>query len=335
MKLAAHSGMASGARSGGAARLGASGASRVARAPRPVVAVRSEAGGGDGGGGKGGTALSEDMIARLRAAEEEAAKLKKQLADLQQAAPVRGGRAGVRRGAGLGALPTHNKQGMHARTHKCTCECARQTGRPQPGAPAADGRGAVLDSKAQRIDGTDRRETLFSGSPKRNSWLSEEDVDFITGGGPSEASALAGPTEEQQAAIKKRVLLGGAATAALLAFALVPTKDLRLKPSKPLYFYLTALVRVQEQLVAMRELVEDGQWDTLRLLLPRIVGPPSGAKAAMYDAIALLEDRSAAARAEDVAGDFFESLANIDSPRRYYDAIPTRSVRAACWLYAD
>lgn len=55
-------------------------------APRAPVRVRAE-GGADGG--KPGTALSEDMIARLRAAEEEAARLKKQLADLQQTQQVR------------------------------------------------------------------------------------------------------------------------------------------------------------------------------------------------------------------------------------------------------
>lgn len=38
------------------------------------------------------------------------------------------------------------------------------------GAPQAN---AVLDSAPKRIDGTDRRETLFSGPSKRNSWLSE------------------------------------------------------------------------------------------------------------------------------------------------------------------
>lgn len=72
-----------------------------------------------------------------------------------------------------------------------------------------------------------------------------EDVDWITGGGPSEASASSGPTDEQQALIRRRVLIGGAATAGLIAFSLVPTKDLRLKPSKPLYFYLAGLMRVQ------------------------------------------------------------------------------------------
>ncbi len=72
-----------------------------------------------------------------------------------------------------------------------------------------------------------------------------EDVDFITGGGPSEASAASGPTSEQQAQIQRRALIGGAATIGLVAFALVPTKDLRVKPGKPLYFYLTSLLGVQ------------------------------------------------------------------------------------------
>jgi A/G-specific adenine glycosylase len=41
------------------------------------------------------------------------------------------------------------------------------------------------------------------------------------------------------------VLVGGLIGAGLLAFSLVPTKDLRLKPTQPLYFYLVALMRVQ------------------------------------------------------------------------------------------
>ncbi|GBF87305.1 hypothetical protein Rsub_00016 [Raphidocelis subcapitata] len=251
-----------------------------AGAPRPARRVaRAEPSDGSGGGG-GGPALSEDVIARLRAAEEEAARLKKQLADLQSAPPA---------------------------------------------APGAAARG--LDAKPQRIDGTDSRETLFApGGARRNSWLSEEDVDFITGGGPSEAAASAGPTAEQQALIKRRALIGGAAAAGLGAFALVPTKDLRLKPSKPMYFYLTALLRVQSQLGSLREYVDNAEWDTLRLLLPRIEGPPGDAKAAMYDAIALLDDRSAVARAEEIAADVLESIRSIDAPHVYYDAIPRRVI---------
>lgn len=53
------------------------------------------------------------------------------------------------------------------------------------------------------------------------------------------------PSPEQQATISKRLLVGGAITAGMVAFALVPTKDLRLKPSKPLFFYITQLLSAQ------------------------------------------------------------------------------------------
>jgi hypothetical protein len=74
-------------------------------APRPAAANSSRRGatrqqqrtvaaraGEDGAPKAGGApALSEDMIARLRAAEEEAARLKKQLADLQTTAAAQVG----------------------------------------------------------------------------------------------------------------------------------------------------------------------------------------------------------------------------------------------------
>ena len=47
-------------------------------------------------------------------------------------------------------------------------------------------------------------------------------------------------------AVQKRLLLGlGLTAAAAIALALIPTAELRGKPSKPLFFYLTPLVRIQ------------------------------------------------------------------------------------------
>lgn len=44
----------------------------------------------------------------------------------------------------------------------------------------------------------------------------------------------------------RRVAIGAAATLGLAAFALVPTKDLRVvKPSKPMFFYITQLLQAQ------------------------------------------------------------------------------------------
>jgi hypothetical protein len=65
------------------------------------------------------------------------------------------------------------------------------------------------------------------------------------GGGATEAADTAGPSPEAQATVTKRLLLGGAATLGLLAFAMVPTKELRLKPQKPLYFYVVQLLSAQ------------------------------------------------------------------------------------------
>ncbi len=102
---------------------------------------------------------------------------------------------------------------------------------------------------------------MLAGSGKRNSWLSEADVDFFTGGGSSESSAgSSGPTPEQQSAIQRRLLIGGLAALGLGAFALVPTQALRPKPSKPLYFYLLALLGTQEQLKQCQEIIEDARW---------------------------------------------------------------------------
>ena len=65
------------------------------------------------------------------------------------------------------------------------------------------------------------------------------------GGGSSESASTSAPTPEQQSNIQRRLLVWGGISGGLLAFGLVPTKDLRLKPSKPLYFYLVDLMRVQ------------------------------------------------------------------------------------------
>lgn len=218
-------------------------------------------------------ALNEDMLAQLRAAQEEAARLKKELAQLQQ-----------------------------------------------------KGSSDVVDSKPQRIDSTDNRELPWAPG-KRTAWLSEADVDFFTGGGATEAADAAGPSPEAQAAVSKRLLLGGAATLALAAFAMVPTSALRLKPQKPLYFYLVQLLSAQAQLLQCSSLIEDAQWDSLRLILPRILGSPTNAEAALFDVIALL-DAPTAAKAEPLAAEFLEYLDAMDY-NKYFDAMPTGTISGA------
>lgn len=187
-------------------------------------------------------------------------------------------------------------------------------------------RGAVAAHEVQNTNQPIQSKSKYQTLNKQNY---AEDVDFLTGGGPSEAASSSGPTPEQQAAIQRRVLFGGAAAAGLLAFAFVPTKALRPRPPQPLEYYLASLIRARAQLAQLRGAVDDADWDTLRLVLPRIVGPPGDAKAALYDAIALLDDRSVIARAEDIAADAVDALANIDAPRKYFDAMPTVKISGA------
>ncbi len=68
------------------------------------------------------------------------------------------------------------------------------------GAPGGD------EARPPRIDGGDlRRETLFSGvDSKQRNWLSESDVSFFTGGGPSEAVGADGLSQEEQAVVQVR-----------------------------------------------------------------------------------------------------------------------------------
>ncbi len=54
------------------------------------------------------------------------------------------------------------------------------------------------------------------------------------------------PLENLLHTLQRRLLIGSAITVAAAAFALVPTDALRIgRPSKPLFFYLIPLVRVQ------------------------------------------------------------------------------------------
>lgn len=115
----------------------------------------------------------------------------------------------------------------------------------------------------------------LSDSKSRN-WLSESDVDFFTGGGPSEAAGSTGSESDIEAGVvQRRLLIGIGASLALGAFALVPTEKLQPAPSKPLFFYLLPLLRVQELLVEAEKIIPGGDYEQLRRVLERIEGPPN------------------------------------------------------------
>ncbi|GAX84747.1 hypothetical protein CEUSTIGMA_g12169.t1 [Chlamydomonas eustigma] len=225
--------------------------------------------------------LNEDVLARLKAAEEEAAMLRKELE-------------------------------------------AAKSRVSEP--PATD----VIEVKPKRFDSVDQRETVFTDkTQKRASWLSEADVEFFTGSAPPEESSQEGEGDpEMQQTVQKRLALGIIASLALGAFALVPTDALRLKPPKPMYFYIVPLLRIKDLLEECGPIIQDADWSTLRILLPRVTGPPNNARSNLDNVIALLDDTRTAEKATKLAAEFFEYLDSIDF-NKYYDAMPSVTLTGA------
>lgn len=277
-------------------------APRLAR--RHTSPPRAEPAGGSGGGG-GPAGLSEDVLARLRAAEQEAARLREELAQVQQ---------------------------QQQQTPSSSSSAAA----------AADGSGDnsiananAANNPALRIDSTDSRELPWTAG-KRTAWLSEADVTFFTGAGATEGAGLAAEggaaasasSPEAQGVVRRRLLQGALATAALAAFALVPTRALRLgAPAKPLFFYLVPLVRALDQIRDLEPAVEDADWPRLRAARAAIVGSPGNARDNLYDAVAALDGYSGdstvpkgnAKRAEALASEVLDALDALDY-NRYFDA---------------
>ncbi len=84
---------------------------------------------------------------------------------------------------------------------------------------------------------------------------------------------------------------------------------------------------LQDQLTQCKPIVQDANWNDLRLILPRIKGPPGSVRDNMLSVIALMPDGPAAAKMEDLVGEFVDSFDGIDYAK-YYDTMPGRKVRS-------
>lgn len=183
----------------------------------------------DGAGGSQ-PAISEELLARLKAAEAEAQRLKVELADAKAQA-VADGTAPAAPPPLLPATKRIDSGDLRRETLAFVGAHTPRLPDAPPGPPP--GRISLTCTLAPRAE-----------SKERN-WLNETDMDFFTGGGPSEAEGAAAAGDAEGAVVRRRVLIGLGLTAALGAFALVPTEKLQAPPSKPLFFYLVPLIRVQ------------------------------------------------------------------------------------------
>ncbi len=77
--------------------------------------------------------------------------------------------------------------------------------------------------------------------------------------------------------VQRRLLFGALATAGLTAWALQP--DTAGPPSKPLFFYLAPLLRIQALLQQSEAVVADADWTQLSALRRSILGSPNDVRA--------------------------------------------------------
>lgn len=180
--------------------------------------------------------------------------------------------------------------------------------------------------RTSRIDGAGlQRETLFSQGA--GDWLSESN--FFKGTmGPGELSSGAAGSPEDAAVVRRRLIIGGVATAVIAALSLLPTDSLRLsRPSKPLFFYLTPLVRVQGLLKDLETAAAEGQTEDLQQGIARIQGAPNFAVENLRNAAAALPDSRSAEKAGVVARDVIEYLDSIDY-NKYFESMQKPSARS-------
>ena len=159
-------------------------------------------------------------------------------------------------------------------------------------------------------------------------WLSESDLDFFAGSGPGEVSGgSSGVAPEDQETLTRRLLLGGVGTALFVALSLVP--DSSGPPSKPLFYYVIPLLRVQALLPKTEAVVADAAWAGLSSLRSSILGSPNDVREALRCSAAALRDARTQEKAKALAASFLEYLDQAD-PAKYFDsrATPTGAQNA-------
>ncbi|KAK9805759.1 hypothetical protein WJX73_006489 [Symbiochloris irregularis] len=181
---------------------------------------------------------------------------------------------------------------------------------------------APTQQRRSRIDGADlKREGLFSG--RSANWLDESGISSaFRAKGPVEAVATI--TQDEAAVVKRRLLIGLGLAAGATALALIPTDSLRLsKPSKPLFLYLVPIVRSQELLMDLEDIVGNGRWDELEPAMARIQGSPTNLVQNLRDAAVSLTNGRSKDQAGTVIRQIVDDLDAIDY-RQYYSSVKRR-----------
>ncbi|GAQ87362.1 hypothetical protein KFL_003480060 [Klebsormidium nitens] len=192
-------------------------------------------------------------------------------------------------------------------------------GKPRPGNKRIDGTG--LREVLWEGPGAQKERAKFSKSAKSAKWgLSEAELFISRGAGEGEMEAIVGPATDEGAenVVRRNLIIGVAlaVVAGVLAFVRFPGG--RPQPSKPLFFYLVPLVRIQGLLPQLQLAIEEGRLADLREQLKTIVGEPNNLKDNLLNAASWLPTDAELDAANQVAFDVLEYVDQADS-KKYFD----------------
>ncbi|MEW5313376.1 MAG: hypothetical protein WDW38_004947 [Sanguina aurantia] len=211
-------------------------------------------------------------MARLKAAEDEAARLRKELAGIQGEAP----------------LPAPKVDAPKAK--RVDGQSQRET--------------LLFDLGGGNRAGQTVGEVRDKTAPD---WLSERDVSFLMSEGPGESGSSVAAMAEAESESNRRLILGSIAGVALGAFALVPTQKLRIKPEKEMNAYIVPLLRIQGLWdESATEIINNAQWDQLDMMQSRVQRQPNNLRQSLDNCIGLIEDSRQQEKAGEVAAQLFE-----------------------------
>ena len=156
-------------------------------------------------------------------------------------------------------------------------------------------------------------------------WLSERDLDFFVGGGRGvgEQEAGSGVAPGDEGVVGRRLALTALATAAFVAWSLVPDDTLAPTPSKPLFLYLVTLVRARQLLTGCESATADADWPRLKALRATILGSAPGdtpLREQMTNAAALVPDGRRREAAKALVGPTVENIVATDY-NAYFDTV--------------
>lgn len=256
-----------------------------------------------------GNLAQDDVMAKLAAAEAEAAKMKEELDMMQKLA------AAEREAAKLREELKEQQQ------------VTGEQKDPLAGLSIDELAREKIPTRAQgRVpDGSNLRREQFPGfgsSGTGSGWLSESDVSqvqqessllqdasrFLAKADPSEVGP-ATVTKEEAEKDRRDLILGLGGGAVALGLSQVPLRFGA--PAKPLFFYLVPLVRIQGLLAECKGLAENGYWDQLRTASQRILREPNEAKDNLLQAAGSL-DGKAQDEAVQKAFEILEAVEGLD-----------------------